>query len=495
MMYTRLTCALPLGFLMACVGPVSPAGEEVESTSEAVSATGVTAVLNLTVPQGGNFNLATLTVTNNTQTTMSNWQVLVSLGSGTTIHHVFEGEVMLMGPSSCTSCLTVFDPGAGAAPLKPGATATVTFSGQTSFTTATYASVSSVDGDVPGTTGASWPDDGVDHIARAVASGAFALLVDYENTKLANTSPPDPNYAVYDGLLLSADMFTLNSTYSGIVFDPNAPGYAFISAQAQDLLLGMQSNPEIATYLAAGLESCFGETNGTEIYTVKIAPFKGFAGVGSGSSWLSTPGGAAGTTDQYELAVAAGPNLGADLVTLSLKTTGDTDFGAAYATTSTTSLVSSAVTAKFGNVDMFSSPGSQSAGCTPFNGPGGTANPYFLVSLGINGQPPTPSPAYLQNQSTTCTNTCTASLVLDPLAYQTPPAQGSTLGTSTNPFAYDVASNWALGTYEGGYGSYLSGGTTVVGTFTVVQTVVTKQGTVPTGNYIWQACGQPGAGC
>jgi hypothetical protein len=148
------------------------------------------------------------------------------------------------------------------------------------------------------------------------------------------------------------------------------------------------------------------------------------------------------------------------------------------------------VTAKFGNVTTDSPLGSQSAGCSPFNGPGGTVNPYFLVSL--NGNPGT---AYLQLQPPICNNGCTASLVLDPLAYQTPPAPGSTQGTSTNPFPYDVASNWALGVYEGGYASYLNGGTTVVGTFTVVQTVVTKQGTVPTGDYIWQACGQPGAGC
>jgi hypothetical protein len=323
-----------------------------------------------------------------------------------------------------------------------------------------------------------------------VGSGAFELLVDYENTKLANTSPPDPNYAVYDGLLLSADMFTLNSTYNGIVFDPNAPGYKFISAHTQDLLLGMQSNPEIASYLAVGLQSCFGETNGTEIYTVKIAPFKGFAGVGTGSTWLTTPGGSPGTTDQYQITVAASPSLGAELITLNLKSTGDTDFGAAWATASTSSLVSSAVTAKFGNLTTYSSMGSQSAGCSPFNGPGGTVNPYFLVSLNGN-----PSTAYLQLQPPSCNNGCTASLVLDPLAYQTPPAQGSTLGTLANPFAYDLASNWALGVYEGSYASYLNGTTTVLGTFSIPQTVVTKGGTVPTGDYIWVQCGQPGAGC
>jgi hypothetical protein len=489
MNYTRLLCALPLGFLAACLSPISSDGGEVESTSEAVSG-GVSAALTLPVPHTGNFNGAALKVTNNSQTTMSNWQVLVAIDPTTTINNINGGEVMLMGPKGCTSCLTVWDPGTLAGPLKPGATATITFSGQTALTTGTYASISSVDGDASGVPGANWPNDGVDHIARAAASGAFALIVNYENTKLANSSPPDPNYAVYDGLLLSADMFTLNSTNNGIVFDPNAPGYKFISAQTQDLLLGLQSSPEIASYLAVGLLSCFGETNGSEIYTVKTAPFKGFAGVGTGNTWLNTPGGAPGTTDQYQITVAASPSLGAELVTLNLKSTNDTDFGAAWATASTSSLVSSAVTAKFGNVTTYSPMGSQSAGCSPFNGPGGTVNPYFLVSL--NGNPGT---AYLQLQPPICNNGCTASLVLDPLAYQTPPAQGSTLGTLANPFAYDIASNWALGVYENNYASYLSGNTTVLGTFSIVQTVVTKQGTVPTGNYVWVQCGQPGAGC
>jgi hypothetical protein len=405
-----------------------------------------------------------------------------------------------MSASTCTSCLVAFDPGPSAAALAPGASTVVTFKGTTTATSS-YVTLTSVDGDASGVPGSAWPNDGVDRIARAAASAAVSLLIDYENTKLPNTSPADANYAVYDGLLLSAHMFTLDPNSNGIIFDPNAPGYSFISTETQNLLAALQSNPEIATYLGVGLQSCFANVNGTEIYTVKAAPFKGFTDAGTSGAWVSTPGGASGTTDQYQLSSAKDPTSpGSNLITLNLKTVGDTQFGAAYATASTTSLVSSAVTAKFTTVHSnHGTGGGQSAACTPFNGPGGIANPHFVVSLSQNGGTSTTAPAYLQNQASNCTNSCTASLVVDPLAYQTPPASGSSVGSTSNPFGYDPTSNWSIGSFQGAYATYLnSSGTSVLGTFSVAQTVTNPKTkvTTATGNYIWAACsGKPAPGC
>jgi hypothetical protein len=469
--------------------------EEVGSTREAVTATGITASLSLPAAAGWNYNSAILKVTNNTGATIYNWQVLVSLGPATTITSVFGGEAVLMSPPGSTPSQYTFDPGLQGAPLWPGASAIVTFWGTTSLTNG-YASIVSVDGEASGTPGSDWANDRVDHVSRAAASLAVALLVDYENNKLPNTWPPDPSYAVYDGYLLAAHTFVLNATGTGIAFDPNAPGYRFVSQHTQDVLTAAQSNPEVASYLAVGLQSCFAGTNGHGIYTVKAAPFKGLTGGGTGGAWLNTPGGTPGSTDQYQILVAPSAQIGSDLITLSLRNSGsDYNFGAAY------NSASNAVMAKFSSVTAVGQKGSLSAACSPFNGPGGgTPNPYFVLSLHANNLSLTTVPALLEAQATQCGGgTCNATLVIDPLAYQTPPAAGSTLGSTTNPFTYDQTSNWALGTYLGAWATFLNpSGVTVLGRFSVAQTVTNPKThvTSPTGNYLWTACsGQPDPGC
>jgi len=497
MRFNQLALAVPVVLLLACGGGQGVSDETTGDVAQAVTPGGLTASLTLPALSGGHFSNATLSVKNNSATAMSNWQVMVQTATGTSISYGslnLGAETILMSPSSCTSCLVLFDSGT-AAPLAAGATATLTFSGAATAAS-NYITIVNVDGDANGTTGSNWPKDGIDHIARSAASGAVGLLVSYETNKLPNSSPADPHYSLYDGFLLSAHMYTLNSTNTGIVFDPNAPGYAFIPDAAQATLAVMQTNPEVGNYLAMGLQSCFANANGSSIYTVKAAPFKGLTGAGTGTSWVSTPGGSAGSTDTYNVVVTP-PSQStpeADVYTLSLKSTVDTSFGAAYVTSNGTYFwLNTAMMKKFQTVtsNHGNNGGGSSVGCSPFNGPGGSANPFFMIKLNGSGVP-----AYLQNQATNCQNGCTSTLVVDPLAYQTAPAASATMGQSlSTAFQMDSTNTVALPAYYQ-YWAWTTNasGATVYGTFNSPINSVVNRKAVLTG-YGWVQCGTTGASC
>lgn len=93
--------------------------------------------------------------------------------------------------------------------------------------------------------------------------------------------------------------------------------------------------------------------------------------------------------------------------------------------------------------------GHQRAGCTPFNGPGGSTNPYLVITQ--NGQP---VPAWYYASATNCTNGCTGTAVVDPIPYAEPGdyyTAAGLMGTQANPFLIQTtlyadpahASQWA----------------------------------------------------
>jgi hypothetical protein len=471
--YRLLSYIAPLAIASAvgCAGTGDPS-ESTGETTEAVTSSGMTASITITSKDSQSYH-ATVTVTNLGAEPASNWQVGLNLNQATLQQGTFGAEVATIANQS------VFTPNSNAKVLSPGGS--VTFNYSTAITGANYLpTIAAVDGVANGTAGAGFPADGVDRIARAVATGALNVAEAYEANKLPNTG--DANYANYDGLIWSAQSYIISG--NEIVFDPNVPGYAFVPVQAVAQLAAMQDNPSVASYLTSGLASCFADTSGALVYNFKAGVLKGFTYPGPLAGTL--PGGTPPSGDYVPpgynpnvatdtfTATGAAVN-GAEQITVTMKSSADYWFGILTSSNINSFPNSSAVVKKFTNGNGTS--------CSPFNGPGGgTSNPFLVITL--NGKV---VQARYQGTGAQCQNGCTATMVLDPAAYATAGADynaSGLVGPQPNPFAFDPTQSAATTDHFGQWGTTTSQtGLVAYGTFTVPiihSRVTTGYGWLPT---------------
>jgi hypothetical protein len=248
------------------------------------------------------------------------------------------------------------------------------------------------------------------------------------------------------------------------------PGYGFIPVQALAELDAMQDNPEVASYLTAGLASCFADTKADWLYNFRAAVLKGTL------SNTTTAGSISGLQPPpydyvpygynpntvVDTFTTAGIGPGGSQINVTLKSTPahpDFWFGLLTYTSLATFSSPSALVAKF-------NAGGQTVACSPFNGAGGTANPYFAMTL--NGQTVA---ARFQGVGAQCYGVCTSTMVLDPIAYATPGSYfnaAGLVGPQPNPFGFDPtqtaatidhAGQWATTTSQTGslvYGVFVS---------------------------------------
>ncbi len=440
----RFVSLIALASVAACMAPTSES-DDVASSAEAVSATGITASVAITNHNTQTYN-ATVTVTNSSLEPAYNWQIALNLNQSTLSQGTVGAEALTINGVS------VFTPTPNAKMFAAGGSTSFSITG--AITGSNYTpTVVTVDGMANGTPGAGNPADGVDHIARAVATGALTLAEAYENNTLANNS--DPNYALYDGLIWSAHSYVLSG--GKIAFDTNVPGYQYIPVQALAQLDAMQDSPAVASYLAAGLASCFADTSGTEVYNFKAGVLKAFTYPGPVSGTLT--GNSPTTSTDTFTATGAAVN-GAEQITVTMKSTTDMSFGILTASPFSVFGSPSAIMSKFkiGN----------GASCSPFNGPGGgTSNPLLIITL--NGST---IAARFQAAGAQCQNGCTSTLVADPDGYNTVGPYYNAVGLvgpQPNPFTYDSSqtaatpdhvSQWATSTSLTGsiiYGSFTLG--------------------------------------
>jgi hypothetical protein len=451
-------------------GGAGVSSEATGETDQASTAAGVTA--SVVVTHNAQTFLATVTVTNSGAEPASNWQVAMNVNGATVQQGTNGAEALNVGapvappaPPPPPPGVVVFAPTSNSPVLAPGATASFTFSA--AFKGAFVApTIVSVDGVANGTAGAGMPADGIDHIARAAATGALNLAIAYENNKLPTNG--DVNYALYDNLIWAAQSYVVSA--GKIQFDPNMPGYAFIPNQALAALDAMQDNAEVASYLSAGLTSCFADTKAGWIYNFRTAVLKGAL---SDKTTTGTVPGQLPPPNDY---VPAGynPNTAVDNFTTVGLATGGSKINVTLTSTVAHAdfwfgLLTYTSLATFGSpaaiVAKFNASG-QTVACSPFNGPGGTANPYFAMTL--NGQN---VPARFTGVGAQCYSVCTSTMVLDPIAYATPGAYYNTtglVGPQPNPFGFDPtqtaatidhAGQWATTTSQYGqtvYGSFSS---------------------------------------
>jgi hypothetical protein len=397
----------------------------------------------------------TLVVTNNTPNPASNWQVAIALNNSTLNQGSNGGEVNMIGGQA------VFSPNQNSpASLGVGASsAPVTFSVSPTSTSNFTPTIATVDGVANGAAGAGVLATGVDPIAQSVATGAMNIAIAYETNKLSNDG--DPDYAQYDSFIWDAHSYIISG--STIEFDSNVPGYAFIPNQAKAELAFAQLDASVAAYLVDGLQSCFADSSGAWVYNFRAGVLKGFTAnaTSTGSligvipptnTWTPSGYNVNNVVDTYSTSMVKG----SDKVTATLKGTQspasaqDYWFGMLTSTTLNSFSNTSAVLKKYEG-------SGNNVSCSPFNGPGGGANPSFTITL--NNQT---VQARFQGVGQQCQNPCSSTLVMDPAAYASPGVQYDSnlnvLGPQINPFALlqnqlnaivDHETQWAIRTALG----------------------------------------------
>jgi hypothetical protein len=451
-------------------GGTGPSPEATGQTAQAVTSGGLTVSIAVT-KQGSQMYSATATVANNSAEPAYNWQVAVDFNQATLQPGTPGTEVDVIAG------VPVFTPNTNGKMLAPGASTTFTFTAD--ITGPNYLpTIISVDGMANGAPGTGNPADGVDRIARAVATGALNVAEAYENFKLPNNG--DSNYAQYDGLIWSAQSFVISG--NKIEFDPNVPGYAFVPVQAQAQLDAMQDSPSVASYLVTGLASCFADSSGTWVYNFKAGVLKGFTYPGPSSGTLpggtpppgdyTPPGYNPNTATDSYTATGAAVN-GAEQITVNMTSKADYWFGILTSSGLGSFSNTAAVLAKFKNGNGVS--------CSPFNGPGGgTSNPALVITL--NG---TAIPARFQGSGAQCQNGCKSTMVLDPVAYAIPGVYfnaSGLVGPQPNPYGFDPTQTAATIDHAGQWATTTDQyGNTIFGAF---DSAIVHRG-VTTG-YAWQ---------
>ena len=463
--YGLYASPLVLATAMGCGG--AGEGTNVDQAIQAVTSGGMTASITIT-NQSSTAWYGTLVVANQGTTPATNWQVGLAMGQA--VLGSVQSNVQYLNING----QSVVVPRPGSASLSPGASMSVTLLGTRPSGSTSVPVIATVDGDAPGTVGnpgMGWPSDGIDHVARAAATGALDVAAAYVNNKLPNNG--DANYDSYDNFVWSSQAYVISA--GKIAFDPNLPGYAFIPDAAKAALSAIQDAPEVASYLTAGLASCFADTKSNWIYSFRAGVLKS---IQNGTTTTGTLTGQIVPESQYRPSGYNPLNVFNDYVTVGLQNGGmvvnvtltsrvstpDVWFGLLTYTDLTKYPNTTAVAAKFNSQG-------QTAACSPFNGPGGSANPYFAIAL--NGQS---IPARFQGVGAQCYQRCTSTMVIDPIPYTEPGAYydmyGTLVGTQSNPFDLDPARLYATPDHANQWARHTINSALQMGTFSSYQSLL-----------------------
>jgi hypothetical protein len=436
-----------------------------------VLAPGVAASLS-TYPAGSVYN-ATLKVTNSSSTNLSNWQVAVRL-NGASIQNSpqYGGVIGVSGGSVYYSGgLAIFTPVNGYT-LPSGGTATVTFT----LIGGSNVSIDSTDG-ISGTF-APVPNDGVDHVAHAVATSALNVVEAFEKGRTVVDQ--------YDYYLLDSHLYTVSSDGSQLVFDPNAPGYSSIPQTAFSALATAQLDPSVAEYLVAGELSCLTDTSAWEVWGFNGAALRNWSYTTSQQTMNIGVWGSSATDTIQRVGANVG---GSERITLTETV--------ASGTNNSFGLIQSI---DYGNYEPVATGlwnnkyhGSNKIPCSPFNGPGGSpmaqGNPYLVLNVSGIGQ--IGAREQLAPKQCPVQNNCTSTAVIDPTAYASPgqfyDTTGNLVGPQGNPFLLEP--NVVFGFNPDHTSQYAQDSYGNVGMFYKRQFVNGSYW------YKWVQCGTAGAGC
>jgi hypothetical protein len=281
---------------------------------------------------------------------------------------------------------------------------------------------------------------------RAAATVAFNIMTDAAK---AGGTMPSSNLLPSNTAALAPQRYRVQSSGTGIEFDPTDPLYSRVSNQMKADLAFAQLDTSVAKFLSDGLKHAYATTNGWSYPAIRaIGVMANYKYPGPTTMTLADYT----SNNNSHRATATGQAwCGTSLVTVNETVQNSWQFSPLFSDQITT--WRSGPPAAFKGTSPLPS--------TPFNGPSSSGNPYLVVS--VNGV--ATNWATYNFAPVSCYNnanfTCTGAIQIDPVPYAEPGPYYNTdgvVGTQSNPFTIagtvlfavtDHTSEWATKTVNG----------------------------------------------
>jgi hypothetical protein len=269
--------------------------------------------------------------------------------------------------------------------------------------------------------------------------------------------------------ILASQRYRVQSSGTGIEFDPTDPIYSQVTNPMKAALAVAQLDSSVAKLLSDGLNYAYQTSNGSTYPLIRAIPALANFHYPNALT-VSVPD----TTANADVATVTGsPWCSTTDVHIAQTLTNTWQFSPLFA---------SAITDWRGNPPP-AFKGSGTIPTVPFNGPSSAGNPYLVVS--INGQTtnwgtynfvPVSCFDNAHYDATTGTFICTGSIDIDPIPYTQPAAyygtNGTLVGAQSNPFALTVTSLYADPSHAGQWATRTVAGVQQWGTFSTPVSVL-----------------------
>jgi hypothetical protein len=297
------------------------------------------------------------------------------------------------------------------------------------------------------------PSGSNDDLQRAAATTAFGVMKAAASACGGGSAGP-----CWGTTILASQRYRVASTGTTIEFDPTDPQYSYVPATAKASLAIGQLDTTVAAFLVAGLKWDQANTNG-QLFPL-IEPLAALAN-------FTYPGNSTAITIQDP---AAGNNRRKDVVT---GTTWCNTEKVHFADTSSLETgFAPFTTVGYANFYGTTKPayvGKNTYPSTPFNGTGGTNNPYLVVS--VNGSSLTWNSATWPTHDCGGDASCSGTIDIDPIPYTQPgayyDASGNAVGPQTNPYALVITNLYGDPAHAGQWATRTVGGVQQWGTFSL----------------------------
>ena len=294
---------------------------------------------------------------------------------------------------------------------------------------------------------------------RAAATVALQLMRMVAPTMPTGWAGNYPLVQTQGFSILASQRYRVQSSGTGIEFDPTDPLYSYVTSAMQGaLMLPQQMDSAFAQFLSDGLKAAYSSTDGKVFPSIRsIGALANFQPPGPTTVYVSDP---TTNTNNSHKTVVSTTSQACGIQLFNFNETVQDSWQYAPILGDSISLWRGNVPAGFTGTNHVPS--------TPFNGPSG--NPYLIVS--VNGSQVNWSSAssfagqYCYNFPNA---TCTGSIQIDPAPYSEPGDQfdmsGNLLGTQANPFIIDSNLILADPSHQGQWATRTVAGTQSWGTF------------------------------